>query len=86
MKEDIINTFGNEYKDITTPLLRNYELTEAQSVHIKTELEMIYKNIVNDTVIYTSDYRGLQMLLRDLQFYEYINRRENNEKESETSK
>jgi len=86
MKDDIRKSFKVEYEDITTPLMRNYELTIEEYKRIKEEIELIYKNLTSNNIVYTSDFKSIQTLLRDLQFYEYVNREEFDEKESETSK
>lgn len=76
MEDTVLNQFNEEYKNVNTPLKRNYELTKYQENAVKDTLEMIYKNIMETNVIYTSDFKSIQMLLKDLQFFEYINREE----------
>ena len=70
--------FTKKYKDVNTIIYNNYEnINEIQKERFTTDLKNILENITEYNTIYRSDYQTLLIMLKDLQFYEFMRRGKN---------
>ena len=75
MKDSLLKDFHKKYENIQQLIYNNVELTKEQQEHIIKDLEKVLEDIKFGNA-YRSTYHLLQMLLKDIQFYEYINHAE----------
>lgn len=75
MKNNYLEQFNQEYQSRDTIIKNNLEnLNYYQKIKILQELKKIIDNVENNSVLYRSDYNSLLLLLKDLQFYEFLQR------------
>ena len=68
--------FDSIYEKIETLPRKEVNLKEEQKENIKNDLKYFLENLENN-VIYRSDYKSILTILKNIQFYEYINEVEN---------
>ncbi len=74
MKKD----FDKKYKDVNTIIYNNYEnINDIQKERFLTDLKKIIEDIEEYNTIYRSDYLTLLIMLKDLQFYEFMRKGKN---------
>ena len=65
--------FKKQYKDINTIIYNNYQnINDTQKERFLNDLKRIIENIEEYNTIYRSDYQTLVLMLKDLQFYEFM--------------
>lgn len=75
MKNNYLEQFNKEYQTRGTIIKNNLEnLTYYQKIRILQDLKKIIDNVENNSSLYRSDYNSLLLLLKDLQFYEFLQR------------
>lgn len=75
MKNNYLEQFNKEYQTRDTIIKNNLEnLNYFQKIRILQDLKKIIDNVENNSALYRSDYNSLLLLLKDLQFYEFLQR------------
>lgn len=75
MKNNYLEQFNQEYQSRDTIIKNNLEnLNYFQKIRILQDLKKIIDNVENNSSLYRSDYNSLLLLLKDLQFYEFLQR------------
>ena len=73
LKNDYLKKFDKEYPNIDTMLKYNYEnINDTQKARFIDDLSRILENIKESNTIYRSDFKTLQIMLKDIQFYEFL--------------
>lgn len=71
--DEVLKKFYNKYNNISKIIENNIEnLTDQQKERLIEDLERITANIKENNSCYRSDFKNLQMILKDLQFYEFL--------------
>lgn len=72
-KTEYLKNFDKKYQNIEKMLYNNIEtLTEQQKEHITSDLQKIVDDIKEYGVFYRSHFKTLQTILKDAQFYEFL--------------
>lgn len=70
-----LKNFDSIYEKIETLPRKEVNLKEEQKENIKNDLKYFLENLENN-IIYRSDYKSILTILKNIQFYEYINEAE----------